>query len=41
MDRKLPTGGAMSTTTIVLVAVIVALFVPYLMRRRTRLGRAK
>jgi hypothetical protein len=31
----------MSTTTIVLIGVIVALFVPYLMRRRTRLGRAK
>jgi hypothetical protein len=31
----------MSTTTLVLVGVIIALFVPYLMRRRARIGRTK
>jgi hypothetical protein len=31
----------MSMTTIVLIGVIVALAVPYLMRRRARLGRAE
>jgi len=31
----------MSTTTIVLIGVIIALCVTYLMRRRARLGRAK
>jgi hypothetical protein len=31
----------MNTSTIVLIVVIIGLFVPYLIRRRTRLGRQK
>jgi hypothetical protein len=31
----------MSTTTIVMIGVIIALCIPYLMRRRARLGREK
>ena len=31
----------MSTSTLVVIVVMVALFVPYLMRRRARLGREK
>ena len=31
----------MSTSTLVLIGIIVALCIPYLMRRRARLGREK
>ena len=31
----------MSTPTLVMIGIIVALCIPYLMRRRTRLGRQK
>jgi hypothetical protein len=31
----------MSTSTLVMIGIIVALCIPYLMRRRARLGREK
>jgi hypothetical protein len=31
----------MNASTIILIVVIVGLFVPYVMRRRSRLGRQK
>ena len=31
----------MGTTTLIMIGVIIALSVPYLMRRRARLGREK
>jgi len=39
VDRKLPTAPDMDMTTLVFVGIIVALSIPYLMRRRARLGR--
>ena len=36
-----PEERDMSTTTLVMIGVIIALCVPYVMRRRARLGRQK
>jgi hypothetical protein len=40
MGSEIADAADMTTTTIVLIGVIVALAIPYLMRRRARLGRA-